>query len=260
MIDGHVHFHGQPYTLETIDNMMKVALEKGVTELYLLDHTHKFYEFDFLYTSLKEERTVNWFYNIETKHIKNHLQEYIDFIKEVRKHSYPVKLHFGLEVCYFKDKMDQFKETLEGLKPFEFDFLLGSIHYVDSMCVDLCESIYHDVDLDRFYQTYFDDMFSMIKSKMFTFIAHPDLFKLFKIYPSFDLTPYYEELGELLKEYDIETENSSGLLRYHYDYPGLSPELLKIFDKHGVKYHRSSDAHVYTDIGKAFDQLKSTVD
>ena len=54
MIDGHIHFHDQPYSLSLIKKMIKVAQEKGIDELFLLDHTHKFYEFDFLYTSLKE--------------------------------------------------------------------------------------------------------------------------------------------------------------------------------------------------------------
>lgn len=36
MIDGHIHFNNQPYTLETIQNMVNVALEKGVDKLYLL--------------------------------------------------------------------------------------------------------------------------------------------------------------------------------------------------------------------------------
>ena len=208
MIDGHIHFHDQPYSLSLIEKMIEVAKSKGIDELYLLDHTHKFYEFDFLYTSLKEKYTCDWFYNKETK-IKAHLQEYIDFIKEVRRHEWPIKLHFGLEVCYFKDKMEQFQITLENLKPFKFDFLIGSIHYVDSIAVDLNKEVYVGMDMDHFYKQYFADIIDMINSKMFTFIAHPDLFKLYAPEAPFDLTPYYEKLCQTLKENNQETTDQS---------------------------------------------------
>ena len=153
MIDGHIHFHSQPYTLELLNKMIKVAQEKGITELYLLDHTHKFYEFDFLYSNLKEKHTVAWFYNIETK-VKTHLQQYISFIEEMRKHKWPIKIHFGLEVCYFKDKINQFLKVLDSLKPFNFDFLIGSIHYVNNVAVDLCKEIYLECNVDEFYKQY----------------------------------------------------------------------------------------------------------
>lgn len=259
MIDGHIHFHDQPYSLSLVKEMVKVAQDKGVTELFLLDHTHKFYEFDFLYTSIKEKRTYDWFYNKETK-IKAHLDDYISFIEEVRKIDWPVKIHFGLEVCYFKDKMDEFKKLLDSLKPFEFDFLIGSIHYVDSIAVDLCKEIYDDLDIDHFYKQYFEDIIEMINSKMFTFIAHPDLYKLYAPKPSFDLTPFLERLCQTLKDNNQETENNSGLIRYGFPYPGLSKELLEMFDKYKIKYHRSSDAHKYQDIGRVFEKLKSSVD
>lgn len=259
MIDGHIHFHSQPYTLELLNKMIEIAQEKGITELYLLDHTHKFYEFDFLYSDLKEKHTIEWFYNIETK-VKTHLHEYISFIQEVRKQEWPIKIHFGLEVCYFKDKMEQFLKVLDDLKPFSFDFLIGSIHYVNNVAVDLCKEIYLECDVDEFYKQYFADIYSMIESTIFTFIAHPDLFKLFNIFPSYSLTPYYEKLCQLLVDNNQETENNSGLIRYGFPYPGLSPELLNMFKKYNVRFHRSSDAHQYRDIGRVFEQLESSVD
>ena len=58
MIDGHIHFEKQPYNLDTVNSMVEVALSKGINEIWLLDHTHKFKEFSFLYQNLKE---VNFF-------------------------------------------------------------------------------------------------------------------------------------------------------------------------------------------------------
>lgn len=40
MIDGHIHIEKQNYDLELINNMVKVAISKGLDELNILDHTH----------------------------------------------------------------------------------------------------------------------------------------------------------------------------------------------------------------------------
>lgn len=254
MIDGHIHIHKQPYNLDTIEKMVAVALDKGIDTLYILDHTHKFHEFDFMYQSLKEPLSIKYYQ--KNSDIRVSINEYINFIKEVKKHTYPVTLKFGLEVCYFKEQIAGFKSVINSLKPFEFDFLIGSIHHVDGAAVDLDKSIILNKDIDEYYHHYYESLEEMIKTRLFTFIAHPDLIKIFDIYPSYDLTETYEHLAMLLHEYDQETENNSGLIRFGYPYPGLSPELVKVFKKHHVRFHKSSDAHIYSDIGRAFDQLE----
>ena len=258
MIDGHIHFNNQPYTLETIQNMVDTAIQKGVDKLYLLDHTHKFKEFNFLYSSLKEERTIAARERVFSRQVN--LKDYIDFIKEVKKHPWPVELFFGLEVCYSKEHNEEFKAAIKKLLPFQFDFLIGSVHFTDGAAIDLSKEIYLERDVDEFYKHYFESLYSLVESQTFTFVAHPDLFKLFDIFPSFDLEPYFNHFCELLIKYDMETENNTGSLRFGFPYPGVSPALLKAYKKYGVKYHRSSDAHKYEDIGRAFEQIDSSVD
>lgn len=258
MIDGHIHFNNQPYTLETIQNMVDTALAKGVDKLYLLDHTHKFREFRFLYSTLSEEKTVAARERVFSRQIA--IGDYINFIKEVKKHNWPVKLFFGLEVCYSKEHLEEFKTAIKNLLPFAFDFLIGSVHFVDGAAIDLSKDIYLSRNVDEFYQHYFDSLYSLVESQTFTFVAHPDLFKLFDIFPSFDLEPYYNHFCELLVRYELETENNSGSLRFGFPYPGVSPKLLKAFKKYRVKFHRSSDAHKYEDIGRAFESIESSVD
>lgn len=253
MLDGHIHIHNQPYTLETINNMVSIALEKGIDELFILDHTHKFFEFDFLYHSLSDKYTLE-FYERKKKS-QQPLNNYIEFIKLVKSQSWPVKLHFGLEVCYFKEYQTELEGFIKTLLPFKFDFMIGSIHFVDGACVDLCKEIFLERDVDIFYDHYFKDMEEMIKSEFYDVIAHPDAIKLFDIWPSYSLTPYYISLAKCMKEHHQKTENNSGLIRYGYPYPGLNKELEDIFKEYGVRFHRSSDAHVYTDIGRVFDQI-----
>lgn len=253
VIDGHIHIEHQPFNLELIDNMVKVAIEKGINELYILDHTHKFKEFNFLYDNITEEITKSHFSNVGRMSVS----EYIDFINLVKSKSWPVKLHFGLEVCFFKESVDELINVLNSLP--KFDFLIGSIHFVNGAAVDVSKEIYLKVDVDEFYKEYFNDLEFMIKTKIFTFIAHPDLFKLFGVFPSFDLHPYYVHLAKTLVEYNQETENNSGLVRYGFPYPGLSKELIDVFMEYGVRFHKSSDAHKYQDIGRCFEKIIDSV-
>ena len=85
MIDGHIHIENQPYTLDLIDKMVEVALEKKIDELYILDHTHKFKEFDKMYLEcLKEEKTIQNYQKKRDKQVS--IYEYVDFVRKVNKH------------------------------------------------------------------------------------------------------------------------------------------------------------------------------
>ena len=257
MIDGHIHIEFQKYDLGLINNMVEVALSHGLDELNILDHTHKFIDFNFLYSSMKDKYSKVFYEDKKKTQIP--LNDYLNFIKLVKSKSWPIKLNFGLEVCYGKEHEKELKEFLESLKPFKFDFLIGSVHFTSGHVIDLNKEIYLENNVDELYKSYFQSVEDSIKSQLFDVIGHPDLIKRFDFFPSFSLTPYYERLAKTLKKYNQKTENNSGLIRHGYPYPGLTPELLEIFKKYDVKFHKSSDAHVYQDIGRVFDQIEDNL-
>jgi len=45
VIDAHVHLERGPYTREWLEQFVAQARRTGVTELHLLEHTHRFVEF-----------------------------------------------------------------------------------------------------------------------------------------------------------------------------------------------------------------------
>ena len=249
MIDGHVHINKAPYTLETIKAYERVCLDKNIDSLYLLDHTHKFNEFIPIYKHLDKKVLDNWFNKKEFISVN----EYIDFIKLVKKEKWKINIYFGLEVCYNYESEEVIKEILSSLP--KFDFLIGSVHFVNGIGIDMDKDTFSKCDIDLMYKGYFDELSHSIESKLFDFIGHPDLIKLFGFTPSFDLLPYYEALARTLKEYNQETENNSGLIRYGFPYPGLNKDLLDIFLKYDVKFHKSSDAHNIEDCGRVFDKI-----
>lgn len=249
MIDGHIHFHKQPYNLDTINKMVEVAICNNLSELHLLDHTHKFIEFSTLYETLKNNDSA-WEWYANKTYIS--INEYLDFIKLVRKMNFPIKLKFGLEVCYFEEKEAWLRNELQK---YDFDFVIGAVHFVDNFPFDLKKEVWVNVNVDLIYKRYYEIMESLIKSKLFTSLAHPDSIKLFNNYPSYDLKPTYEKLARCLKEYNLKTENNTGLWRYDFSYPGLNKDLYKILKEYDVKIEKSSDAHIYDKIGYKFKDI-----
>lgn len=254
MIDGHIHFHNQPYTLETIENMVKSAISKGIDEIWLLDHTHKFKEFGFLYANLKENLTIEWY----KKKSPIAIQEYIDFINLVKSKKWPIKIKFGLEVCYFPESENQLIHVLNSLP--DFDFLIGSVHFEFGTGIDIKKELQEKFDIRELYIEYFNIQKQMVESHIFDVIGHPDLIKLYGYYPDNELyLKLIEDFANVLEKHDQKVENNTGLLRYGFPYGGMSSEMIDILDKHHIRYHRSSDAHTYEDIGRAFSTVKENI-
>ena len=85
MRDVHIHFlHGNPigYNMEFFEGFIKVAQEAGLDEIYLLEHTHQFTEFEKVYEPVKVYNDYQ--YNWITERMNGTIEEYIDFIKKCR--------------------------------------------------------------------------------------------------------------------------------------------------------------------------------
>ncbi|MCF0112087.1 MAG: histidinol-phosphatase HisJ family protein [Erysipelotrichaceae bacterium] len=248
--DAHVHFEHQPYTRETLEKMVKTAMDHGITELRVLDHTHKFLDFDPLYEPTKTDPvTYKWYRN----HKQIPLKVYEDFIAEMKKENWPITVKFGLEVCYFPQTEDWLRDFLSG---HSFDFLIGSIHFVDGYAIDLTRDIYFYHNVNTVYKRYYAIMELCITSGLFDHLGHPDSIKVFETYPDYNLEKEYIRIAEALQKAGMTTENNTGLKRYHYPYLGIHPYFGEILKQHHVPVLMSSDAHVADDVGFGYELAK----
>lgn len=247
MIDGHVHLEKGPLSKEYVLEFVKEAINKGIDDLQILDHSHRFKEFEPMYESMKIiEPQTDWL----NHDFRNTLNEYLDLIKEVKELSLPIKVSFGLEVCY-RRKDEKFLKNL--LKNYHFDFLVGSVHTLFDTAYDSkwsVEYLWNKYSTDEIYEEYFKECFALIESNLFTQIGHPDTIKMFNYYPTFNTDPYYDRLAKLANKHNVKIENNTGCYyRYNHKDKGLNERVLKIFKDNNCKMITVSDAHRPIDVG-----------
>ncbi|MCF0115225.1 MAG: PHP domain-containing protein, partial [Erysipelotrichaceae bacterium] len=185
MIDGHTHLEYGPLTKEYVREFVDKAYERGIKRLHILDHTHRFYEFKPIYEPLKTiEVQKNWL----AKKCSDSIEDYIELIHECRNEKYPIEVKFGLEICHTPEGVATIKMVLDEYGH-EFDFLVGAIHSIDGKLYDMNFSnriLWDVMDVNDIYKRYYELVEDLIKSDLYTQLAHPDTIKLFDYYPSYD--------------------------------------------------------------------------
>lgn len=258
MIDGHIHIEFGDYTVDWIRQFADRAVETGLDEIRLLEHNYMFPEFAPMYESVCEKSGFinDWF---QRKACKKNYEEYLELIEKIRNEDFPVKIKFGLEVCYFKEYEDL---IVELTKDKGFDFLLGSIHFVDGFGFDHKAELWDGIDVDYTYRRYFEDSILLARSCIFDGIGHPDSIGLFGHKPSFPLMECYEELASALAASNMYADQNSGAERRC---PltaslGMNRELIKVLHRHNVPIITSSDAHTPLDVGYKIRELQELAD
>lgn len=258
MIDGHIHLERGAYTPEWIDRFVERAVECGLEEIRLLEHCYRFAEFVPMYGAVCAHSAYidAWF---RRKAGVLRLEDYLELIRRVRDRQYPVRIKFGLEICYFRE----YEEFIaEAAKDKGLDFLLGSIHFVENFAFDHKAEHWKGMDVDRIYRAFFEDSVSLARSGLFDGLGHPDSIKLFGHKPSFPLTQYYERLADALSASNMYADQNSGVARRCPETAslGMEPELLRILKGKHVEIITSSDAHSPEDVGDKIRELQACVD
>lgn len=250
MKDLHIHIERGPYTTEWIEQFIRKAEKMGLDEICLLEHSIRFTDF---HPTFKEAREYNlyqkrWFDGkAESAHS---LDEFKFLADKIRKTDYPVKVSFGLEICWFEQHQDLIKElTSDGF----FDYLLGSVHWVDNWTFNQRKYQWLGKSVEKIYQRYFELENSLIESGIFDIIAHPDLITCHNLYPDYDLSETYKILCKNIKVHNmsLEMNTSKGL--------GVNEQFFNIAKSTGVKFSTGSDAHRVEDVGRKINDVTNLI-
>jgi len=257
MIDAHVHLDKGRLSLVWVNQFVDKALEMDIETLYLLQHTNVFSEFMPIYQNVKKYNKLQQDWVVGKEQIAAPLSDYIRFIKDMKKRSFPIKILYGLEVCY----APEYEAYLSRILPDDFDFLTGSIHTIDGWAFSLIQQKWSkdDVDINKTYSRYYELMIMLAKSNLFTGLAHPDSLACFGVEPILDLTDMYIQLANSLLASGMYIEQSSGLaVNYNLNRYGMSQNMYTIMKSKGVPILTASDAHKPNDVGmyiKKMDEM-----
>lgn len=259
MLDCHIHLERGPYTISWLEEFVKTAVKRGLHEIYLLEHSHRFIEFSQMYKSIIEYSSYQKEWFLSRTRDNRSIKEYIVFIEKAKTLDLPIKIKFGLEVCYFEEHEKLIKSIAEL---YHFDFITGSIHWVDGFGFDHKKELWNDNNVNRIYKRYYELMLRLVKSDLFSGLAHPDSIKAFGHKPTFDVETIYSKLADTLLEHDVYAEQSGGL---HLNYSrecelGMNGLLLRTFINKGVRLLTASDAHRPEDVGANIPQLNSIIE
>jgi histidinol-phosphatase (PHP family) len=238
-----------------VQRYLQKGRERGIQRFGVVDHLYRFVECKHYYEQfmLLDDTPLGqlqqkWLDQVCTYSIET-------YMKAMRKIAEREDdLSIGIEADYFIGGEKQLQALLA---PFDWDYIIGSVHVLDGWGFDNPEvqDRFHTADLESLYDQHFDTVEQAIASGLFDFIAHLDNLKVFGFRPDeAKLLPKYREIASALSAAGIGSEINTGLL-YRYPVKEMcpSPSFLQTLFEQNVPITISSDAHFPDDIGMHLD-------
>jgi histidinol-phosphatase (PHP family) len=225
----------------TLDEMIEAGRRAGLQELGISDH----------FALAPGDRRFSWSLAPER------LDDYVSQIQRAQKRTKDLIIRLGLEVDYFPATMDLIRQRLA---PYPFDYLIGSVHFVDDFVIDLNARPWEEIsqeDRNRMWRCYWQLLRTAAESRAFDIIGHFDLPKKFKFFPSADLTDYALAALDAMAAADTAIEiNCSG-----WDKPveEAYPSLFYLQEAHrrNIPLVINSDAHAADHLTRNFERARS---
>ena len=262
IVDYHIHL--QPdrhvgrckYNLENLDDYIRQATLAGVQEIGITEHCNRFRQFMPVFAPVmgKEESVPavdQWIRETCTED----LDDYVQFLHKAKELGYPIKV--SIEVDFIPTEAHRIGEILAD---YDFDYVLGSVHFVGAWAVDYSREIgWPHKSVDDVFEQYCNTVLEAVESGLFDCIGHPDLVKKFGHVPSRDMRPCYERLAVAMRKSSVAYEvSTAGLFKPVGEiYP--SREFVQTMHDFGVPFVLSSDAHSAEEVGREFQRSLALV-
>jgi histidinol-phosphatase (PHP family) len=234
--DYHMHTALCGHAVGEPEAYVEHAMKMGLSEIGFSDHAPLVSHEDTRYTMKRSE-----------------LPLYHQMIERVQKKYKNFRIKLALEADYIQGFESETKKILEA---YPYDYVIGSVHFIDNWAFDSPDEKikWKDKDIDRVYRDYYQLLRKSAESGLFDIMGHVDLVKKFGHRATADMTEEVVKTAKVFKASGVTVEiNSSGLRKPVGEiYPSLS--VLKIYRAAGVPITFSSDSHEPTDVGRDFDK------
>jgi histidinol-phosphatase (PHP family) len=226
------------FTAENVERYREAAAAAGIDEMGVSEHIYRF-----------TQALALWRHPFWEEQARDDLDAYCEFVRGAG-------LKLGVECDFVPGAEDRTANLLEA---HDFDYVVGSVHFVGEAAVD------HegwDVwegrgDADEVWRRYFEALAECARSGLFDILAHPDLVKVWgraRPLPERDPRHYYEPAVEAIAESGIAVELSTAGLRKPVGELYPSPAFAEMCVEAGAPFALSSDAHLPEQVGFGYDR------
>lgn len=240
LTDYHTHTFRCGHGKGTTDEYVKRAIERGIGEIGLTEHL-------WLYWLPEAERPREW--ATPENEFAAHYAEMLETRERFRGR---INVRISVEADFVAGHE---AHLLEILSRFEFDFVLGSVHYMDGWLIDAPENEfkYREQRVAEIYRRYFANLQQAMRLGCFDVTAHFDLPKKFGFLPEEDLTALAHETLDVAAECGVALEISTAGLRKPVGEIYPAPVLLPEMRRRGIPIVLSSDAHAPDEVGRDYE-------
>jgi histidinol-phosphatase (PHP family) len=232
------------FTDENVKRYREAAAGAGIEELGVSEHVYRF-----------TQALALWRHPLWEEQAHDDLDAYCEFVRGAG-------LKLGVECDFVPGAEDRTANLLEA---HDFDYVVGSVHFVGEAAVDHEGWDVWDGrgDADEVWRRYFEALAECARSGLFDILAHPDLVKVWghaRPLPDRDPRHYYEPAVEAIAESGIAVELSTAGLRKPVGELYPSPVLAEMCAEAGAPFALSSDAHLPEQVGFGYDHALGLLD
>jgi histidinol-phosphatase (PHP family) len=247
LVDYHVHTARCGHAVGAMERYVEHAIQAGLRELGFSDHL-------FLYWVPADQRDP------ELGMAEWELDYYVQDVERCReRYGREITIRLSVEADYIPDEEQRLEQVL---RRYDWDYVLGSVHFVDGWGMDDSRYLagYDDRDIDALYSRYFELVAQSAETGFFDSIGHPDLVKKFGHRARVDQAENYASLAHRLARTGVCAEVNTAGLRKPVGEVYPHPDLLRAFQQAGVPTTFGSDAHapgeVAADLASAVALMK----
>jgi histidinol-phosphatase (PHP family) len=256
LTDYHLHLRpddddtppARYFTAANAERYREAAEQRGIAELGVAEHIHRFTQ------SLDIWQHPWW-----RKWARDDVDDYCAFVRE------ETDLRLGIEADFVAGRENRIAAFLDAR---EWDFVVGSVHFVRDAAVDLegpeWEHVWGRGDsADRVWQRYFETLAEAASSGLYDIIAHPDLVKVWgsaRPGPERDPRRYYEPAVQAMLDAGVAMEMSTAGLRKPAAELYPSRPLLEMAVDAGLPIALSSDAHSPDQLGYRYEDAVAALE
>lgn len=225
------------FTAENVARYREAAAAAGIEELGVSEHVYRF-----------RQALDLWRHPFWEEQAQDDLDAYCEFVRGAG-------LRLGVE-CDFVPGAEE--RTAELLESRDFDYVVGSVHFVGEAAVDHEGwDIWEGGDAEAVWSRYFGALAECARSGLFDVLAHPDLVKVWgraRPLPEGDLRRFYEPAVEAIAASGIAVEISTAGLRKPVGELYPSAEFAAMCAEAGASFALSSDAHLPEQVGYGYER------